>query len=257
MTPGPPALCDGSVVHRRAETSAHTFTYPVSQIWIDPDDPEALCSKHWAWSASHPAPARFQRTDYGSRHAESLGDEARSDVSAVLGRQVNGPVRMLTQIRRWGWLFNPITVFLLWEDPTDPPVGAVLEVTNTPWKERHRYPIGFETDGGDLRARFDKELHVSPFLGMTYRYDFRVADRDDRIAIDIDVIDPEGLIAVHTALRTRREPATKENLAASLRSTPPPTHRVSAGIHVQAARLWRKGVPFVPHPNRTTPEAPA
>jgi len=255
VTPGPPALCEGSVVHRRSETSEHTFTSSVSHVWIDPDDPEALCSKHWAWSSSRPAPARFRRSDYGSQQTElSLGDEVRSDISAAIGRPIGGPVRMLTQVRRWGWLFNPITVFLLWDDPVDRPAGAVLEVTNTPWKERHRYPIVLDRDGSDLRAAFDKRLHVSPFLGMDYRYDLRVADRDDRVAIDIDVIDPEGAVAVYTALRTRRIPATRQNLAASLRSTPPPTHRVSAGIHVQAARLWRKGVPFINHPKRSSPE---
>lgn len=162
---------------------------------------------------------------------------------------------MLTQVRRWGWLFNPITIFLVWDDEVGQPVGAVLEVTNTPWKERHRYPLVLEVDGTDLRSTFDKTLHVSPFLGMDYRYQLRVADLDDRIAVDIDVIDKDGTPALHTALRTGREPATHENLAASLRSTPLPTHRVSAGIHVQAARLWRKGVPFVSHPKRTQPEA--
>jgi len=255
VTPGPPALCEGTVVHRRSETTAHTFDYPVSQVWIDPDHPEALCANHWAWSAARPAPARFRRSDYGSANEEvSLGDQARCDVSAELGEPVDGPVRMLTQIRRWGWLFNPITVFVVWGDRADKPVGAVLEVTNTPWKERHRYPIVLETDGNNLRSTFDKQLHVSPFLGMGYRYDLRIADRDDRIAIDIDVIDTEGALAIHTALRTRRVTATTTTLAASLRSTPLPTHRVSAGIHVQAARLWRKGVPFVRHPNRPSPE---
>ncbi len=260
MRPGPSALCEGSVIHRRAETAAHQFTYPVSQVWIDPDEPEALCSQHWAWSASRPSPARFRRSDYGGEHARathSLSEEVRADVSAVLGHPVTGPVRMLTQVRRWGWLFNPITIFLLWDDPTTRPVGAVLEVTNTPWKERHRYPLALEVEGNNLRSTFDKELHVSPFLGIGYRYDFRVVDRDDRVAIDIDVIDPNGTVAVHTALRTRREPATRKNLSSSLLSTPLPTHRVSAGIHVQAARLWRKGVPFVSHPKRTSPEVPA
>ncbi len=252
MTPGPPALCHGSVVHRRTETADHTFRSPVSQVWVDPDDPESLCSLHWAWSASRPAPARFRRGDYGGDRPDlSLGNEVRTDVGEALGRPVTGSVRMLTQVRRWGWLFNPITVFLAWDDAGDRPVAAVLEVTNTPWKERHRYPIALELAGSDLRADFAKQLHVSPFLGMSYRYDFRIADRDDRIAIDIDVIDDDGQLALHTALRTDRRPATSEGLAASLRSTPLPTHRVSAGIHTQAVRLWRKNVPFVSHPKRT------
>ncbi len=259
MTPGPPALCEGTVLHERAEGEHHRFTYPVSQIWIDPDRPDDLCDLHPAWSARRPAIARFRRRDYGGSPTGSLAQAAREDVGAVLGRRLAGPVRMMTQVRRWGWLFNPITIFLVWDDQAststqDPPSGAVLEVTNTPWKERHRYPVALRLEGSSLRAEFDKALHVSPFLGMDYRYELRIADRDDRVAIDIDVVDRHGTLALHTSLRTRREPADRVLLGAALRSVPLPTHRVSAGIHAQAARLWRRGVPFVPHPRRSTTE---
>ncbi len=258
MRPGPPALCEGTVSHRRNEHTGHRFDYPVSQVWLDPDEPNQLCEMHWAWSAKRPAPARFRRTDYGLARpgAISLADEVRADAAQVLGHSVEGPVRMLTQVRRWGWLFNPITVFLAWNN-TDAttPSSAVLEVSNTPWKERHRYPLALAQSGTDLVARFDKALHVSPFLGMDFRYEFRLADRDDRIVLDIDVIDADGDVALTTGLRTGREAATHDNLDRSLRSTLPPTHRVSAGIHFQAARLWRKGVPFVSHPKKTSPEA--
>lgn len=252
MTPGPPALCEGSVVHRRSSPERHEFTSPVSQVWIDPDDPGALCGLHPAWSHHRPALARFRRADYGTTGHGSLAQAARDDVGTVLGRTPTGPVRMLSQIRRWGWLFNPITVFLVWDHSnTERPVGAVLEVTNTPWKERTRYPLALDVDDGRLTTEFAKTMHVSPFLGMEYRYRLDVRDRDDRIAIDLDVIDAESNVVVHTALRLRREPATRETLARSLWSTPMPTHRVSAGIHRQAARLWSKGIPFVTHPGKT------
>lgn len=258
MIPGPPALCEGTVVHARHETADHRFRYPVSQVWLDPDRPDELCHHHWAWSAGRPSLVRFRAQDYGiDGDSRSLADQTRAQASDALDRDVAGPVRMITQVRRWGWLFNPITIFLVWDDPTMPPVAAVLEVTNTPWKERHRYPIELRVADGKLRSVFDKALHVSPFLGMDYRYEFAIVDCDDRVAVDIDVVDREGAVAVHTALRTGREPANRQNLAASLRSTPLPTHRVSAGIHAQAARLWRKGVPFVPHPKRSSHEVPA
>lgn len=263
MRPGPPAVCEGSVVHRREATAFHEFTSPVSQVWIDPDRPDDLCSLHPAFSAHHIAPARFRRRDYGATATGSLAEAARREVSAALGRPVDGPVRMISQIRRWGWLFNPITVYLVWDsiEPTDVmdgirPVGVVLEVTNTPWKERHRYALALEASNGWLRTTFDKALHVSPFLGMDHRYELRIADRDDRVAIDIDVLDRSDELVLRTALRTKRVAASREVLARSLRSTPLPTHRVSAGIHANAARLWRKGVPFISHPKRST-EVPA
>lgn len=256
MTPGPPALGDGMVFHRRATPAEHQFTNEVSQVWIDPDRPQDLCGLHPAWSHRHPAPARFRRSDYGLSPDGSLGDSVRRDLSTALGREISGPVRMLTQIRRWGWLFNPITVFFVWDDSdgsaSQRPVGAVLEVTNTPWHDRRRYPIPLAADNGVLTATFEKELHVSPFLGMDYRYEFSVLDRDDRVSLDIDVVDPNNQTVVHTALRLDRTPATREILGRSLREAGFPTHRVSAGIHTQALTLWRKGVRFVPHPRAST-----
>lgn len=257
MKPGPAAVCTGTVLHQRTETTGHQFTYPVSYVWLDPDRPGELCRQHPLWSSRWPAPARFRTSDYGTEPGRSLGEAARADVGEVLGRKPTGPVRMLSQVRRWGWMFNPITIFLVWDDGEqgiDGPVGAVLEVTNTPWKERLRYPLALRREGADLRAEFDKELHVSPFLGMEYRYRLRLADRDDRVAVDIDVVDPDGNLALHTALRTDRSPADRSTLGRALWSIPLPTHRVSAGIHTQAAKLWRKGVPFVAHPEKTTHE---
>jgi DUF1365 family protein len=77
---------------------------------------------------------------------------------------------MLSQVRRWGWLFNPITFFFVWDRPSNTlpaaqnPVGAVLEVTNTPWKERARYPLVLEASDDCLIAEFDKAMHVSPVV---------------------------------------------------------------------------------------------
>ena len=263
MIPGPPALCEGTVVHRRAAPATHRFTSPVSQVWFDPDEPSRLCGLHPAWSHRRPALVRYRRGDYGVRESGSLADEAREDIGRVLGQVPQGPVRMLSQLRRWGWLLNPITFFFVWDlasrdDSADlAPVGVVLEVTNTPWKERTRYPLVLERSGSRLVADFDKTMHVSPFLGLGHRYRLSVADRDNEIAVDIDVLEPSGSVILHTALRTGRSTATRALLGRSLRTRPFPTHRVSAGIHAQAARLWAKRVPIVPHPKKSEEEGPS
>lgn len=261
MIPGPAAVCSGTVVHRRDHPRVHRFTQRVSQVWIDPDDPAQLCDLHPGWSDRRPAPARFRRRDYGLEPTGSLAQAARDDLTVVLDRTPRGPVRMLTQLRRWGWLFNPITFYFVWDHADDEtpgprrPVGAVLEVTNTPWKERTRYPVALAPSQGRLCAAFDKGMHVSPFLGMDHRYRLQVHDRDDVMAVDLDVVDTGDTVVLHTSLRLRRRPATRRVLGRSLWSEPFPTHRVSAAIHHQAARLWAKGVPFVAHPDTTTTTA--
>ncbi len=244
-------MCDGTVLHRRLLPAEHSFRYPLSYVWLDPDEPNTLCSHHPLWSASRPAPARFRRGDYGTSPTGSLSDGVRDELAQVLGRRPAGEVRVLTQIRRWGWLFNPITVFVAWDADPDMPVGAVLEVTNTPWKERHRYAItlGMPDPDGWMTATAEKRLHVSPFLDESFRYDVRLRGRGDRIEFELDVVpDDSAQPTVVTAVSVERRAATRATLGAALRRNPVPTHRLSLGIHAQAFRLWRKQVPFVVHP---------
>ncbi|MFW2335201.1 DUF1365 family protein, partial [Ilumatobacter sp.] len=255
MRAGGAAVCAGAVTHRRAGPATHEFRYPISYVWIDPDDPEGLCAAHPLWSATRPAPARFRREDYGDERSGSLSESARTDLAQLLGWRPEGEVRMLTQVRRWGWLFNPITVYVVWHVDPDLPVGVVLEVTNTPWKERHRYPVSLAAPDsrGWQSARTDKQLHVSPFLDEEYRYDVRLRGDGEAIDLHIDVARPDDETpTVRTAMRVTRRAPTWAALTDAMRTNPFPTHRVSLGIHIEAFRLWMKRVPFVSHPSKRT-----
>lgn len=264
MRPGSPAVCEGWVLHRRLTPAVHDFRHPVSYVWLDPDAPEELCRHHPLWSTTHLAPARFRSSDYGDGSSSSLGTQAREQLGLLTGRVPIGPVRMLTQVRRWGWLFNPITLYVLWDTDMDIPAGAVLEVTNTPWKERHRYAValapasGVDGEGGRLTARVRKVLHVSPFLDEAYDYCVALwvdPAGDATLHLVIDVVAPGTNDAVVTTkLQLEREPASRGSLGRSLMRHVAPTHRVSAGIHAQAVRLWAKRVPFVIHPRKRRSE---
>lgn len=257
MRAGGAAVCPGEVLHCRLTPTRHEFRYPVSYVWLDPDQPGELCGHHPLWSERWPAPARFRRRDYGLRSAGSLGESVRTELEDVVGRRPAGMIRMLTQVRRWGWLFNPITVYLAWDADPDVPVGAVLEVTNTPWKERHRYAVALASDddpdgGRTLRGRVAKSLHVSPFLDEEFDYAIRVRHgADGALAVGIDVVasGADGP-TVATELRVQRLPAGRGALRRSLVTNVASTHRVSLGIHVQALRLWLRRVPFVSHPSK-------
>ncbi len=268
MTPGVPSVCPGTVWHQRHASADHGFEYRVSMVWIDPDRPGDLTNHHRLWSCAEPAPARFRRRDYGDERTPPLGLLVRDDLEAVLGHRPDGPVRMLTQIRRLGWLFNPITVFLAWDAHVDEPVGCVLEVTNTPWKERHRYVVGLTRavdDPDTLVAEFDKVLHVSPFLGRHHRYRLRIAT-GRHLRLELDVVEHTDrpnlsqrspATVLSTGLELERIPASTRALRRSLLGSPLSTIRVSLGIHAQAARLAAKRVPFVPHPSKAVKESPA
>ena len=255
VIPGPPQMCTGTVWHRRLEPIGHEFRYDVSYVMFDPDEPTALTAHHWAWSTGRLRPIQLRRKDYGRSIDGSLANEARLDLQPEVPGVELGPVRLLTQPRRWGWLFNPISIFFVWPIPAagvaDGPVGLVLEVTNTPWNERHRYPLALSRDRSrSLEAQFDKNLHVSPFLPMAMSYQLRIDGDGDRIDVSLDAMDQQGRPVLRTALALTCRPASAATLARSLRHDGLTTHRVSRAIHTQAARLLGKGVPVVPHPNR-------
>ncbi len=257
VRPGPPAVCAGQVYHRRVLPTLHEFHYPVSYVWLDPDAPGDLCSHHPLWSATRPSPAHFRSLDYGDGSSVALGDQVRDELHHVVGRRPEGQVRMLTQVRRWGWLFNPITLYVAWDIDVETPVGAVLEVTNTPWKERHRYVVELvaadrvDGDTASLTARVRKVLHVSPFLDEEFDYIIGLSadGENDSLDLAIDVVRPGSeQVLLTTRLHLQRVPASRRSLGTALRRNVAPTHRVSTAIHAQAALLWVKRVPLVSHP---------
>jgi len=219
-------------------------------VWIDPDDPVALFGRSRLFSSRRPAPVRFRPTDYGTVDAPVGSAAVRDELEQVLGHRPDGPVRMLTQPRRWGWLFNPFTLYVAWDDAQDGPVGAVVEVTNTPWKERHRYALALPRPGTELRTTFDKELHVSPFLGEDHQYELCLGAEGDQLTVELDVMGPAGTPVVETRLEVERLAPTPAAMRRFVTHNPLATHRVSAGIHLEAVKLWAKRVPFIPHPKR-------
>ncbi len=254
MKPGDAAICPGIVMHRRLTPVEHRFTYPTTQVWIDPDRPGDLSKHHRLWSSRWPAPVQIRRQDYLDGGTGKMADTLRKLVQDGTSLRPIGPIRMLSQPRIWGWLFNPITLYFLWNDEDEPPAAAVLEVSNTPWKERHHYPVLLEPSASNtVKASFSKELHVSPFLGSDLVYDLHLlSPSPTKLTVKIDVLTQQGDPVLKTSMAVDRQQANRPNLTAALKNNPFPTHRVSKGIHTQAARLLAKKVPFVSHPKRTS-----
>ena len=258
MKPGAAALCPGWVTHRRSSPVGHGFRQRVSMVWIDPDDPGELFDRHWLASWRRPAPLRFRPEDHGTDHAPVGSAAVRAELSSATGGPVDGPVRLLTQPRRWGWLFNPLSVYVAWSAGGADPVGVVLEVTNTPWKERHRYAVPLSVDNGtgagEYRghAGFAKALHVSPFLQDECDYVLRLTADDRQLRMELDVADPSGAVLLETSLVVDRVPVTRHAVRRFAVTEPLATYAVSQGIHLNAFRLWRKGVPVGPHRAQTS-----
>ena len=240
------ALYEGSLRHRRLAPVPHEFEYPVTLAWLDLSELDEVFRGRWLWSATRPAASWFRRADFLGDPAVPLDQAVRDLAEEELGWRPDGAIRLLTQLRTFGHSFNPVTFYYCYG--TDGPAveAVVAEITNTPWGERHAYAMR-RPESGKLRFRFDKRFHVSPFMPMDQRYDWRFSEPGPRLAVHMINL-RSGERVFDATLRLRRREITTSSLAATLARYPFASLRVLAAIHWQALRLWAKGVPFHSHP---------
>ena len=244
------AIYEGRVHHRRTAPVAHEFGYRHAMVYLDLDELPGALDVHPLTSARHPAPVRFRRGDHLGDPARPLADCVRELVAERTGSRPAGPVRLLTTLRMFGHGFNPVSFFYCFDAGGERVEAVVAEVSNTPWGERHSYVLHrAEGSEGALRDSFAKEFHVSPFIGMDHRYEWRVTEPGDRLAVHIGEHDDRAEIFAATLTLERRE-LSRARLTRLLMRFPATSLRVVALIYWNALRLKLKGAPYHPHPAR-------
>lgn len=246
------AICEGWVRHRRTRPTRHQFRYPLFMMYLDLGELDEVFRGRWLWSTRRISPLRFRRHDYLGDPDRPLDECVRELVSERTGLQCSGPVHLLTHLRCLGYGFNPVSFYFCHAQDGERLQALVAEVTNTPWGERHAYVLpveGRNHGGGRYRFTNSKEFHVSPFLPMEMRYEWMLLIRGSRMLVHIENHDADGKVFDATLSMRSRE-VTGLRLAGLLLRYPPMPWRVTAAIHAQAARLWRKGVPIFTHPGR-------
>ncbi|MEQ8716714.1 MAG: DUF1365 domain-containing protein [Acidimicrobiales bacterium] len=248
----PAGLYEGTVRHRRIEPVEHAFSYRVAMVHLDVERVDEALAVSPLASQGPLRPVRFDRRDHLGDPSVPLAETIRSLVEDRLGFRPAGPVTVLAHLRTWGWCFNPIAIYWCHDErDTDVVVAQVLSVMNTPWKQRHAYvidPGGPGRNGGRWEAHFDKKLHVSPFMPMDLEYHLTSTTPGRRVSVSLDAARSGRPVFTASLVATRRD-LDRGAITRLVTGHPLMTHRVSTAIHLQAAKLWRKRVPVVDHPD--------
>ena len=249
----------GSLAHRRFAPRAHAFRYRLFMMYLDLAELESVFRGRWLWSIGRPNLAWLRRADYLGDPRVPLDEAVRRRVAEATGKRPAGPIRMLTHLRLFGHCFNPLTVYYCFDAADRSLQTLVAEITNTPWNERHSYVLprsaADATPGSpgpapeEVRARFPKAFHVSPFMEMDLEYAWRLSAPGKELEIYMSNR-KNGRRIFDATLSLRRREISAVALARALLHCPPIPIKVSAAIYWQALRLWLKRAPVHPHPQR-------
>lgn len=268
-------IYEGNVMHRRFEPVDHDFNYRVFMMYLDLDEIDDVFGGRWLWSAHRPALARYKREAYPGEPGEPLDLTIRNMVERDSGHRPQGPIRLLTHLRYFGYGFNPVSFFYCFSPSGQDLEAVVAHVTSTPWGETHSYvvtpPVETSQDitshlitsqvrtsqspsqedqvprSGIVNSA-DKALHVSPFMPMALRHEFRFGVPSDRL--QVHMTNRRQNRAVFSAdLSMDRKEISTASLTAALAKYPFMTGRVVLGIYYQALRLYLKRIHYHPHPS--------
>lgn len=252
-------IYEGHVVHRRARPVSHAFRYSLCMLYLDLDEVARLLAAGWlssrSWSLRSFLPSDHRALACRSGSGEPQQRLAQRVHRVVLdhtGVHLAGPVRLLTQLRQFGYYFSPLNLFYCF-DHDEILQAIVAEVSNTPWREQHLYVLwaGNRSDVGSQPEHVhahQKDFHVSPFMPMQVEYDWRILTPGESLSVAIASRDEQGDSFFSAAMNLARRPLDRATLRRTALHYPWMTAQVVAAIYWQAAKLWWKKCPYYPHP---------
>lgn len=240
----------GDTFHGRKGAVENRFRYSVDYVLLDP-------------ASDGPFPALFSRNrrnlasvrdrDHGGVPGAGSGADWVRQVLATHGLPLPNQLRLLTQPRVLGHVFNPVS-FWLGQDADGALLWVIAEVSNT-FGDRHSYLCHHDDYRPILpqdRLRARKIFHVSPFQPVDGDYVFRFDIGAERLGIWIDYATTDG--GVLATLTGRLRPLTSWGIVAASLRRPLGSRRVLALIHWQALKLYLKGAGYRNRPEPPTQE---
>lgn len=247
-------LYRGEVVHKRLNPLRHELRYRVFNLFADVDRLDEIARENRLFSYNRFNLFALMDRNHGAGDGTPIRDHAWRLMRAADGGDRIARIFMFCYPSVLGYVFNPLTVYYGY-DAGDRLAVMIYEVNNT-FGGRHSYVVPV---GDPPAQQTDKAFFVSPFNAVEGRYDFHFSAPEEKMALGIllTVNETPILKAYVSGSRTELDDA---NLLACFASVPFLTYKVIAAIHLQALKLWWKGLRLrerpqaQPHTANTRPE---
>jgi len=235
-------IYSGSVIHKRFEPKEHFFKYKVFSLFLDLSELNELDDKLNFFSLNKFNLISFYEVDHGNRDGSSLLDWVKNNLINNNVSTVNIRVKLLCYPRILGYVFNPLSVFFVY-DQNENLISILYEVKNT-FGEQHTYFFKVENQNKLIQNNCSKKFHVSPFIEMNCNYFFKILNPAQKLSVIIDQYDQKGKI-LFASQDGERSDLTSKNLMKSYLKHPLMTFKIISAIHFEAFKLWMKGIKFI------------
>lgn len=274
----PCAQATAQIRHRRFMPKAHAFQARLHYLWLDADQLPALCAQSALWSQARWNLLSINPANLLGQGKLSVRDSISQQVRQSLGQTVlaSDHIRLLTLPHALGLGFNSVSFYFVFREQQ--PLFILSEITNTPWRERYTYVLdclqaALKTQQSQSLARsavyqfeFDKQFHVSPFMPMQARYQWRFKIDAAHFVIDMKMLQPDTLpenqsqkerISFDATMQFELQPLSPRQQTLFALKHPLQGPKMLVSIYWQAMQLLLKKVPFYRHPQTVSPQQPA
>ena len=248
-------LVRSTIDHTRHGSPSHFLSRKGLSVLIDLDRLDEADTQSAFFSIDRFNLLSVKQSDYGPNFkrkgsAVRLADYARKMAAKICPDRDIASVLLLTFPRILGAAFNPVSIYVL-RDRDGCDLMYIYEVRNT-FGDMHSY-VGRADGGaesGNTVLHAAKIFYVSPFFPVTgdYRLRVRVSDAPDMPVRVLMRYSIDGAVKLTATLRGVAETLTNRAVFRALLASGQFPLRPLVSIHVEAARLWLKRVPYFRRP---------